>query len=349
MQPTPLNSFRLVGRGLAALVVLVVVTLGGFLAAAYLRERDVAAAIAPLAGRFLETGDGQIFLQDEGPRAGRPIVLVHGTAAWSEFWRGTIDHLKRAGYRVIALDLPPFGFSDRQPTHSYRRADQARRIASVLDQLELENAVMVGHSFGAGATVETVMRHGRRIGGLVLVAPALSLPENGAVAASSGSPAQAFLGLPVIPEALLATTATNPTLTRWLLSTMLARKEAATEELAAVLRRPMSRRETTRAFVQWARYFVGPDRTALSLDPIRYGSLEVPASLIWGTEDTVTPLAQGRRLQSLMPGTDLKLIEGAGHIPQIEAPARFRFVLVEMIAGLEQIQTAKNTVPAPAH
>ena len=86
-----------------------------------------------------------------------PVVLIHGTAAWSELWRATIDALAAAGFHVIALDLPPFGFSDRPG--DYTRERQAARIDGVLDQLGVAPAIIVGHSFGAGAATRICDAH----------------------------------------------------------------------------------------------------------------------------------------------------------------------------------------------
>jgi pimeloyl-ACP methyl ester carboxylesterase len=119
------------------------------------------------------TGSGHVFVQEKGPAGGVPAVLLHGTAAWSELWRHTIDALAAAGFRVIALDLPPFGFSDRPG--SYTRGDQAARVNDVLDQLKADPAIIVGHSFGAGAATELVMRYPDRTRALVLVDAALGL------------------------------------------------------------------------------------------------------------------------------------------------------------------------------
>jgi pimeloyl-ACP methyl ester carboxylesterase len=248
--PCPAMRRPTVGRiaVLTALGLLAAITLAitGFRIAASVRETNTAEALAPPGGRFVETPGGRMFLQDDGPRDGIPVVLIHGTAAWSEFWRGTIDHLTAQRYRVIAIDLPPFGFSQRPATAAYSRADQAQRIVGVLDALGIDRAILVGHSFGAGATVETVMHHPSRVRGLVLIAAALGLP-GGDEAPSPPSPAvMKFLDLPVLPDALIATTATNPLLTRKLLGTMISRKEAATEELASILRWPMTLHGTTR-------------------------------------------------------------------------------------------------------
>ena len=85
---------------------------------------------------------------------GPVILFIHGTAAWSGLWRETMAPLAEAGYRCIAIDIPPFGYSERPTTPSYGNADQARRIVSLLDALGIERAILLGHSFGGGATME---------------------------------------------------------------------------------------------------------------------------------------------------------------------------------------------------
>lgn len=334
------SNMRLGLRALLALCGLVVLTLAGFRTAALMRETNSAEAIAPASGQFVDTGHGRMFVQDGGPRDRTPIVLVHGTAAWSEFWRGTIDHLRARGHRVVALDLPPFGFSDRSAAGAYTRADQAKRITGALDALKIDRAIFVGHSFGAGATVETVMLHPDRIAGLVLVAAALGLPEDGASPEASPGAADRILRLPVLPEMLVAATLTNPLMTRRLLAMMMARKDAATDELADILRRPMTRRNSTPDFVVWARGFLAPDLGATSMSPPRYAQISAPTRILWGNADTVTPLRQGERLAGLIRGSKLEVLAGVGHMPQIEDPGAFRAALDKALA--EMPLTAKT-------
>jgi pimeloyl-ACP methyl ester carboxylesterase len=317
--------------GLVALFGLFCLTLAGFRGAAAWRETESAEALAPKNGQFVETRTGRVFIQDSGPRDGIPVILIHGTAAWSEFWRGTIDHLNSQRYRVIAIDLPPFGFSDRSLNADYSRAALTERIIGALDALKIDKALFVGHSFGAGATVETVMRHPARVRGLILVAGALNLPEPNQPIPPAPAAIMGFLNLPVLPEVLIATTATNPMLSRQLLGTMIARQEAATPELAAVLQRPMRRRGTTREFAIWAKAFLTPDLTAQSMQPDAYKLISAKTRLIWGDLDTLTPLPQGRRLEALIPGSSLSLMPGVGHIPQIEGPENFRQLLIQLL------------------
>ena len=118
------------------------------------------------------------------------------------------DALAAAGFHVIALDLPPFGFSDRPG--SYTRQDQAARINDVLDQLKAAPAIIVGHSFGAGAATELAMRYPDRARALVLVDAALGL-----TAAPSDAP---WIIQPKwIREILVSLTITNPVATKTLL------------------------------------------------------------------------------------------------------------------------------------
>ena len=57
----------------------------------------------------------------------------------------------------------------------------------------------------------------------------------------------------------------------------------------------------------------------------------MPALVIWGDLDTTTPLAQGRRLAEVIPGAELAVMPGVGHMPQIEDPPAFNQLLVEFL------------------
>lgn len=272
-----------------------------------------------------------MFVQVKGPDTGVPVVLIHGTAAWSELWRGTIDFLAGNGYRVIALDLPPFGFSDRPADRNYTRSAQAERIRGVLDGLKIDKAILVGHSFGGGATVETVMRYPERVRGLVLVAAAVGLPQPGETPAQPSPLVMGLLGTPIIAETLVAATVTNPLLTRRLLAMMLAKHEAATPQLAAVLARPMTLKSSTPDFAVWLRFFLSPDTAATSARREAFGRIGARTRLIWGDLDTLTPLDQGKDLERLIPGARMQVLGGVGHIPQIEDPAAFRPALAQAL------------------
>src|SRR5262249_35858083 len=183
------------------------------------------------------------------------------------------DALAAADFRVIALDLPPFGFSDRPGT--YTRADQAARINDVLIALKAAPAIVVGHSFGAGAATELVMRYPGRARTLVLVDAALGLPP-----APSDPPA--LVQPKWIREMLVSLTITNPLTTKWLLQSLIAKKERALPEYVEILQRPTHRTGSTPDIADWLYYFLGSDRAAQSADRAAYAWMKIPVRILSG-------------------------------------------------------------------
>ena len=313
---------RRIARAFVVLIGVVVAGLGALRVAAHLREAESASTAAPADGKFVESGRGRMFVMDPGPADGIPVVLFHGTAAWSKLWWRTTSALKQDGYRPIAPDLPPFGFSDRRG--GYTRSEQATRIDGMMTTLGAGRAVIVGHSFGAGAALEYVLQHPDRVIGLVLVDAALGLTQ-------PPSDAPVILDLAPLRELLVSATATNPLATRFLLSKLIYRQEAAGEETLAILKAPMRVGGTTLAIADWLLYFAGSDRTALSASRDAVARIKVPVAMIWGDHDDVTPLAQANDLRTLIPSASLQVMKDVGHIPQIEDPAAFNAVLIGAI------------------
>lgn len=329
-----MRGLRYAGYLLAGVVLAIVATLGGFRLAATFRETQTEAQLAPMSGRWVQTSKGAMFIQEAGPANGTAIIMTHGTAAWSELWRETLTALSSQGYRAIAVDLPPFGFSERPPDRTYTRHDQAIRIRDVLDRLGIERAIVLGHSFGAGPAAELAMRFPSRVRALLLVNAALGLPRDGAAPAAAPGWLTGLLGIAPLRDGLVATTLTNPMLTQMLLASMLARKERALPDYVAILQHPMQLKASTADFGWWLQYFIAVDRAALSMSPEAFRRIAMPVSILWGDMDTVTPIEQGQRLAGLIPGSKLIPIARLGHIPQIEDPQLFLKTLRDVLANL---------------
>ena len=314
------------GNTLLALLLVLALVIVAFRMGASIRETRTRAELAPSWGHLVTTSSGGVFVQEKGPADGIPVVLFHGTAAWSELWRHTTSALAAAGFHVIALDLPPFGFSDRPG--SYTRQDQAARINDVLVHLKARPAIIVGHSFGAGAATELAMRYPDRARALVLVDAALGL-----TAAAADAP---WIIQPKwIREILVSLTITNPVATKVLLESLIEKKERALPEFVAILQRPTTQRDTTPDIADWLYYFLGADRNAVSADRTAYARMKLPVAILWGDKDNVTPVAQALDLRTLLPpDTALILLPGLGHIPQIEDPALFNDALLKALGKL---------------
>lgn len=313
------------GKALLALLLLLVIIIVALRMAASMRETRTRAELAPSWGHLVPTSSGGVFVQENGPADGIPVVLFHGTAAWSELWRHTTPVLAAAGFHVIALDLPPFGFSDRPG--NYTRQDQAARINELLIHLKAAPAIIVGHSFGAGAATELAMRYPERTRALVLVDAALGLT-------ATPSDAPWIVQPKWIREVLVSLTITNPVATKMLLESLIEKKERALPEFVAILQRPTTLRDTTPDIADWLYYFLGADRDAVSADRGAYARTQLPVAVLWGNKDTVTPIDQAADLLTLLPQASLTALPGLGHIPQIEDPALFNDALLKALGKL---------------
>jgi pimeloyl-ACP methyl ester carboxylesterase len=299
------------------------------------RERIPAAQAAPAKGQLIDAGDTRIFVQQLGPTEGPPVLFVHGTGAWSELWHPTLMRTAAAGFRVIAIDLPPFGFSEHAPQLSYAKTAQGMRIVKVLETLGIDRVVLVGHSFGAGPTVEAALLHPDRVTRLIIVDGALSIqaPDTSLDHSTISSRlTHSILHTPTLRDAVVATVVTNPRFTRRLLQGLIADPSNATDEVVQVLQQPMRVAGATAAVGRWLPELIDAHTISPSQTPASYSKLAMPVTLLWGSLDSVTPMEQAQRLLQLMPHAELKVLANVGHIPHVENPTLFNDALIGSLA-----------------
>jgi pimeloyl-ACP methyl ester carboxylesterase len=302
------------------------------------RETQIAAAVAPHSGRFVQSGDVKIFVQESGPANAPAVMLIHGTGTWSEIWRETIDALS-ADHHVIAVDLPPFGYSDKPLGDlAYTRQMQASRLIQLIEMLHLRNVTLVGHSVGARPVVEAALRSPALISRLVLIDPALGFQANRDAAPhfeqnNPSWPARTLFGIPSLRNAVISAYGTNTLFTARLFRSFVSNKAAVTPQRVEIIQRPMQVRETTAAYGAWLRFLVIAEDQSLSSNFANLRRLSMPVGIIWGRTDTVTPLWQGERLRELIPHTRLIVIDGVGHIPYIEDPPHFIAALRTLLSS----------------
>ncbi len=312
---------------LVVCITIAVVVVGFRLAASSRETAEVQDLVLP-ESRMVETPHGMLHALEAGPEGGQAVLLIHGSVGWSGLWRDTMDFLAGAGYRVIALDLPPMGLSERVPGLDYSRQAQGLRILAFVEALETR-PVIVAHSFGAGAAVEAMMLEPGNFAGGVIVAGALGLGDDG-----EGRELPMLLRPKLVRELAMSTTVTNPYVTKLLVQQFVYRKDRITEDVVELLEHPFRRRGTTAALADWLPTLLVPPRNAASSDPARYANIGLPVALIWGRQDTVTPPAQGVALQQALGDARLLWMDGTGHIPQIEAPETFHELLAAALVEI---------------
>ena len=261
----------------------------------------------PLAGdeRELVMDDGGVIsLTDAGPRDGVPVVLIHGWVNDRRVWSDVAPRLVETGHRVIAYD---------QRGHRRSRVGTAESTISrlgddllaVLDQLDVRNAVVAGHSMGGMATQAMLIDHPEqeRVRAIVLVATG---------AAGVGLPRRVqALGAAVIGwrtgDSFVARDAIGTAIVRGAFGSH-PRPEHVLTCRDMLLGTPV---DVRLAFF-----------AAMNVMDLRdgLGNVEVPTAIIVGTRDTLTPPSRARVINAAISGSTLDVLPGRGHMLPWEAP-----------------------------
>jgi pimeloyl-ACP methyl ester carboxylesterase len=124
----------------------------------------------PYEPRWFDTGEGRMHYVDEGPRDGRPVVLLHGNPTWGYLYRNFIPPLVEAGHRAIVPDHLGFGRSDKpRDRELYRVPRHARRLEGLLESLELRGATVVPQDWGGPTGLYWAARRPERVDGLFIL------------------------------------------------------------------------------------------------------------------------------------------------------------------------------------
>jgi len=271
---------------------------------------------------YLETDDGvELYYRDWG--TGAPVVLIHGWPVNNEMWEQQANFLAENGLRVITYDRRGFGRSD-QPWNGYDYDTFARDLNTVMEELELEDATLVGFSMGGGEVVRYLSEYGStRVARAVLVAAVtpflLKTPDN-----PEGIDEQVFDGIaeqirkdrPAFLKDFGAKFFGRTTLKHTVLTEVLDWNQG--------LALTGSPRSTLAAAQAWSTTDFREEMKAIT----------IPVLVIHGTSDATVPIeASGRRSAKLLPNATLIEYDGEPHGLFLTAADRLNKDLLDFIGG----------------
>jgi pimeloyl-ACP methyl ester carboxylesterase len=264
-------------------------------------------AVPPI-GKFLEVEGNRIHYLDVGE--GRPILFIHGLGGWLQQLSHPLFERLGGNYRLISLDRPGSGYSTRAKGLTGRLPEQADQLAAFIDALGLDRPMLVGHSLGGAIALTVALRHPDKISGLALISPLTSHVAE--------TPPE-FAGLKIRSPGLrrlFAHTLAVPLAARYAKATL--------DFIFGPQQPPADYAIAGGAFVGLRPghfYATSTDYVALDEDmpqqETRYGEIGMPVGILFGTEDRVLDYRkQGLAMEAKLPGLDLEIIEGVGHMPQ---------------------------------
>ncbi len=269
------------------------------------RARRAEEANPPL-GSFVEVDGVRLHYVERG--SGAPVVLLHGNGTMIQDWlaSGVFDALASTN-RVIAFDRPGFGHSERPRTRIWTPAAQASLIASALEAMGCGGATIVGHSFGTMVAAEMALGHRASAASLVLIG-GYYYPSARADAALAAPQA-----IPGIGDAICHTVspllgaAMRPGMEAQLFAPAAVSAGWKTGFPFEMTLRPSQ----LRAAAAEAALIVP---AAATLAP-RLRELAAPVTLVAGAGDEVVSTEeQTVRLAACLDGSELLIVEGAGHM-----------------------------------
>ena len=257
--------------------------------------------------QYLEGGQGEI------------ILFLHGFGANKDNWVRFSKHLT-PHFRVIAPDLPGFGESTRDPAASYTISEQADRIHAFVNALKLKAFHLGGNSMGGNIAGVYAARYPKYVTSLCLLAPGgvvSAIPSEMYQQIDAGKPNPLVVEQPEAYDALLDFVFTKRTFIPG------AIKHYLTEE--AVKNRPLNN-----VIFQHIQEF----KKTSSLEGTLNG-FTVPTLIIWGKQDRVLHFSGAKILGSVMPNSQVEVIENMGHLPMIERPKEMAEIYLRFLGTIK--------------
>ena len=246
---------------------------------------------------YAETGGGEKV----------PIVFLHGVGSDKSVWHPQLDHFGEER-QTIAFDYPGFGESDPAAEET-TRDDYAAAILAAMTALGVERPHICGLSLGGVVAIALHHAAPERCASLILANTFASHPDGQAIYDRSVAASE----------------------------TMRAFAEARVDVLLAQPASPAVRGEVieTMARINPAAFRIGAQAVWLADQSDRAGEIRVPTLVLCGEQDHVTPPPLSRALTQLIPGARCELIEGVGHLGNLERPADFNTLVGAFIRGVD--------------
>lgn len=309
---------RLRKIGIALLVVLVSLTTLPYLVDVPKgADADPATLLATGAapGARLITADGvQSVVAEAGDPNDPALLLIHGFGGSTYGYRDVMEPLAARGWRVIAIDLPGFGLSEKSWGRDYSHKAQATFALAVLDELNIDRAVLLGHSMGGNVISWMLTLAPERVAALAYINAAVAQPQSGV--SSSPSVAGALLDLPPIRRIarIVIRNAFSPATFGELLSSAFAVKSAVTPTLVAGYAASSQLRDWDLALLGIVRD--GAKNTLPdTLANLSTAAGAPPTLILWGEDDSWVPLARGEVLRAELPEAEWVVLPAIGHVP----------------------------------
>lgn len=289
------------------------------------QRKTTAAAEFPPEGDFVYVGGHPVHYVDRGDKAAPAVVLIHGASGNTRDF--TFDLVGRLTdrYRVIVFDRPGLGHTPPLAENGVTISQQAALLSAAVSQIGVQNPVVAGQSFGGAVTMAWAVHHPDKIAAAVSIAGA-TYPWEGGLSGFYARLANPWKG-PIVARLISA----------WASEQYVADSIAgifapqpAPEGYAAYVGVPLILRPSPLLANAQQRHDLRPQLRALAK---LYKDLTLPVEIVHGDADTTVGLhVHSTRMVDDIPGANLVVLEGVGHMPHHTNPE-------EIVAAIDRAAT----------
>lgn len=253
----------------------------------------------------------------EGP----PVLLLHGLGTSMVTWFYNLSALVKSGFRVLAMDLPGHGDSDKPKDLVYDPNGAVELIRQFLDTLGLSKISLVGNSAGGLVVGMFSLAYPQRVDKLVLVAAGgLGREVTWVLRAVS---------VPVLGELLYQPALQSPeNLARHIFHRPPPFLPEVLPEMERVRTLPGARRAAIKS-IRSSISLVGQRKERFLLDRLK--GFPRPVLTVWGANDAILPVSQARAAKSVLPSAEVSIMPECGHWPHMEKPELFNHTLIQFL------------------
>jgi pimeloyl-ACP methyl ester carboxylesterase len=272
--------------------------------------------------RFAAVDGIKLHYQEFGDAAKPAILLIHGYRSSSLVWRTSAPAIAESGFHVIAVDLAGFGYSDKPRWFEYSITAQARLLSRFMERVGIGRATVVGSSYGGAVAATIALDYPERVDKLVLTDAVIN--DN-----LKSHPLLRLAAVPGLGEAIAPFVADSRSLLRGRMHRTLAKPNhhLINEERVENVLRPLRAADAHHSLLVTSRNWHA-DRIEQDAHLIRQSTL-----IIWGEDDTVTPVTDGYKLQDAIEDSRFVVLKDCGHVPQEERAETFSKLVVDFCRG----------------
>ena len=267
---------------------------------------------------FYRWKHGRVFYKTSGiNNSGPPLVFIHGIGAGASsfMWRKNFDDLAQ-DFRVYAIDLLGFGFSDKPAAASYSADLYVELITDFIREVCGYPGIVVASSLGAAYAIRVADEHPELIDAMILNSPAGADAGN----RRPGMAGAAFYGLlqsPVLGTSFYNVMASERSIHDYARDNLFYDHHRVTDRLVANLYATSHQPGAQHAIAAFLSGYLNTDTSS------PFARLTQPVILVWGKQDTTTPLEKGVALAELNSRATLEVFDYCRMMPEQEQPERF--------------------------